>query len=207
MDIESILSSALGFLVGLWASTYLQDRDVRRRHLGLVRALLAEVRRIRSEAGAIANESIPVSVLGAKPLLPQVSPWVQTALVDLASTSPEAIRLFMDLERHLANLAVFVSLSERASAELARREALKSQAEEAYDRAPLDDLGDALVAQFQAKREVENAERGTSLASIAQSSSFRHVQQGLKYLEDVLAGLERSLSSGPWTHLPWRRRP
>jgi hypothetical protein len=207
MDFEGTLSSLLAFVAGLWASTYLQDRDVRRRHLGLVRALLAEIRRIRMESGALEQEYIPLSVLGAKALLPDLSPWVQTALVELASTSPDVIRGFMDLERYLGNLKTFVSLSERASEELERRKSLKAQAESAFSNATLDDFAGVMVAELQAKRDEENAERGTELARFAQSKSFRHVQSTLQELDGTLTSMERSLAAGFWTHLPWRRAP
>jgi hypothetical protein len=113
----------------------------------------------------------------------------------------------MDLERFLSNLKTFVSLSERASAELERRKELKAQAESAFNQVPVEDFGAALVVQLQAKREEESAEHGTELARFAQSNSFRRVQQTLKELQDRLEALERSLRGGFWTHLPWRRFP
>src|SRR2546425_104540 len=107
MSALQILTSFLSFLAGLWAGTYLQDREVRRRHLGIVRALGAEVARVRRECGALSPESIRVALAGTRPILPTLSPWVQGLLADVASTSPSIVELFLNLELHLHNLRTF----------------------------------------------------------------------------------------------------
>lgn len=203
MELSTILTSLLSFLAGLWASTFLQDRDVRRRHLGVTRALLAEVKRVRAELGPLSEAYIPVSVLGAKPTLPTLSPWLDTALVDLASTDPEAIAHFMDLERYLANLRVFVSLSERAGDELARRKGEQELVAKTADGATLDNFGEAMLAEFAAKKAVEQAESGIEKAQFAQTVSYRHAVTALALLETRLGSLESHLAGGWWTHLPW----
>src|SRR4051794_34328811 len=64
LTILTALTSFLSFLAGLWASTYLQDRETRRKHLGIVRALKAEVARIRRESGGQSGQHIPITFLG-----------------------------------------------------------------------------------------------------------------------------------------------
>jgi hypothetical protein len=204
--ILSFLLSSLSFLVGLWGATYLQDRELRRRHLGIARALKAEASRLLSETGALADDYIPVSVLGAEAAIPQVSPWVSSALLDLAVSNSVVVRHFMDLERHLANLGVFVRLSARAGTELEKRQANLKAAAVTTEAADADSLGSALIAQFEAKRKVENAEDGIEKAQFVQTISYRHAKASIEAIVSELRKTEDSLAPGSWTHMPWKRR-
>ncbi|SRR6266545_349249 len=205
MSVVGVLSAFLSFLAGLWSASYLQDRETRRRHLGIVRALKAEVARIRRESGGHAKHHIPVTVLGMRSTVPQLSPWVPTILTDIASTSPEVVEKFLDLERYLDNLRSFDTAGLKVQERL---EAKKGQADEtrkAYDKVPLEDLGEAMVEMVIAEREEENAEDAADLAEFTVETAYRNVQTTVDDLAQLLGRLERTLAAGFWTHLPWRR--
>lgn len=199
------LSSILSFSAGLWASTYLQDRGTRQRHLGLVRALLAEVRRIRRESGGQSGAYVPITVFGMRPSVPGLSPWVQSVLTDIALTSPVVVEKFLNLELHLDNLRKFDRVQTAVDQQGPAKKEAVNAAEEAYEKAPLENLSDAMVKVFKAKQQVERHERNAELADFTFERAFKDVQTTLNELDTILSKLEKDLVGGLWTHLPWVR--
>jgi hypothetical protein len=200
------LLSLLGFLTGLWGATYLQDRETRRRHLGIARALRAEVARIQRESGGKGEELIPITFLGMRAAVPKLSLWVPHILTDIASSSPEVVERFLDLERFLDTLRHTDAATVLVEEELSSRRDVAKDAEATFEKAELDSIGEALVAEMTAKRDVERMEDSAELAHFSARTAYKNLQRTLDQLDDILSGLETTLALGPWTHLPWRRR-
>jgi hypothetical protein len=81
----------LSFLAGIRGAVFLQDREARRRLRGVVRAVRAEVDRLGTEVGAKNPDYLSFSVPGSRALIPQVSPWVEGRLPDLATANPALV--------------------------------------------------------------------------------------------------------------------
>jgi hypothetical protein len=205
MSVVGVLSSFLSFLAGLWSASYLQDRETRRRHLGIVRALKAEVGRIRRESGGQGDHHISITVLGMRAAVPKLSPWVPSILTDIASTSPEVVEGFLNLERYLDNLRTFDTAGLKVQEHLEAKKGTAEQAEKDYEKVSLDNLGEAMVELTLAEREKENAEDAAELADFAVETAFTNVRTTVDDLFTLLSRLERSLARGFWTHLPWRQ--
>lgn len=93
----------------------------------MVRALKAQVGRIKRESGGQAKHHIPISFLGMRAAVPQVSPWVPNILTDIASSSPQVVEAFLNPERQLDNRRHTDSASAKVQEELdKRREAGKA---------------------------------------------------------------------------------
>jgi len=204
--LQQALTSLLSFLAGLWAGTYLQDRDTRRRHLGIVRALRAEISRIRREAGLDRPELIPISIFGATPLLPKPGSWVEALLADIASTAPEVVTEYLELDRCLDNLSATDKMKDATETNLREKRAVLERAEEAVDSQPLEKLSETLPAVFKADLDVERAQHSQELGGFVAETGVRQARVALEALERTLATLESELAAGLTTHLPWRRR-
>lgn len=100
----TVALTTLGWRMAMRTAKLLQDRAREHRQRSVARALLAEVRRIRGELGPPADESFKLSIYGSKPMVPEISHWVETVMVDAASVDPEIIEHFMTLDRELHNL-------------------------------------------------------------------------------------------------------
>jgi hypothetical protein len=193
--LEGALGSFLGFLAGLWGSTYLQDRDIRRRHLGIVRALRAELVRIGQEVGINNPEYITISISGSHPMVPQLAPWVQTLLTDLASSNASLLSHFMDLDRHLHNLR---------SADVGETKAL-ANVDDKQKTVDLTKNSESVLVAMKAEHDLKEAQKGVELADFVTSTSFKYVKTTHAKVAELLDKEDRRLSAGFWTHLPWRR--
>jgi len=196
LTILGVLSSAITFFLGLWSATYLQDRAMRRRHLGLVRALRADVSRIYSEVGAKNPVYITVSFFGASPLIPRPSPWAQTLAAELASTNPVYVGLLMELDRYLTNLAGADKVEDAAMERMAMLKEAVSVHEKNHDP----------IAAMTTGADLSNAEQATEFATFSVGVDFKNVKTALESLQNELSLDEKQLAGGLFTHLPWSRR-
>lgn len=102
--IVTVALTTLGWRMAMRTAKRLQDRDREHRQRSVALAMLAEVRRIRGELGSRPDESFDLSIYGSKPMIPEISHWVETVMVDAASVNPEIVEQFMNLDRELHNL-------------------------------------------------------------------------------------------------------
>lgn len=205
VTLVGVLSSFLAFLVGLWSATYLQDRDTRRRHLGVVRALRAELARIRRESAADGPAHIPITAFGMRPTVPQLSPWIQGLLSDIAISSPEVVSGILDLERHLVNLKTFETVSSKAQGDVENRATTVAAAKAASAKASeVEEMLDLMVPEITAEAEAERSQDTLKLARYSLDVNLRNVKSTLDDLDARLASLESVLAAGLLTHLPWR---
>ena len=190
------LLSLLSFLGGLWSAVYLQDRHVRRRHLGIVRALRAELRRVESEAGlheAGRNEDIS----GTR-IIPHLAPWVQGLLSELASGDTDYLSDFMNLDRCLHSLALSAA-SLRKSEEHASR---MSEQVKLVERTLPDDMeGIAKCRKLSATADV-----ALTNAEFVVDVDRKHARSTVSRLLQLIDRDEPLLASAMRTHLPWGRR-
>ena len=201
-----VLTSLLSFLAGLWAATYLQDREIRRRHLGIVRALQAETARIRRESGLDRGELIPVSVFGAKPLLPKPGSWIEALLADIASTAPRVVTQYLELDRCLDNLRATDRMKEGTQKQLQEKRSALKDAEHTDGHASIDKIAKTFPAVFEAKGAVERAEDYHEMGLFVAETAVNQAKTALSDFDTTLGALERELAAGLTTHLPWRRR-
>ena len=191
----SILVAFLSFLGGLWGAVYLQDRQVRRRHLGIVRALRAELRRVHSE-GALENTGFHDG-FGGVTLIPQLAPWVQGLLVELASGDTDYLREFMDLDRYLHNLAIAAPRVRDTQAHLTR---MTDQLDFTEKSIPDDTLG--ILKCCKLKEEAEDKLRD---AQFIADTDHKLVKGAVSDLLARIGRDEPRLASALRTNLPWRR--
>ena len=205
-SILTVLTSFLSFIVGIWGAAHLQDRDLRRRHLGIVRALAAEASRIRSELGAAGPHYVPIAVGGATAVIPTVGPWVFTVLTDIAATSPDIVSAFLRLDRDLENVRAFSKTEDRALARLQSAAEVRQRTAAAAEAVKdVDQLAPAMIQAFAAERKEEEAKAGVDVASFSASNVFKNAIASLGQLDDLLTRLDKALTSSPITHLPWRK--
>jgi hypothetical protein len=206
ISISTVLVSAGSFLFGLWGSSFLQDRETRRRHLGVVRALAAESQRIRSELGAGGPDYVPIGLGGATAVIPSVGPWVFSVLTDIATISPDVVTAYLKLDRDLQNVKAFNMAQDRAAAALQSASEARENAAKAATKAPdAETLGPAMVAEMEAKRKEERVEQVAQMADFSAENAFRNATTSLDTLDGVLSRLDARLSRGAFTHLPWSR--
>lgn len=195
LTVVGVLSTVFGWLAGLWTTTFLQDREIRRRHLGICRALRAEVERIRIEIGAEHPMFSAGKFHGMSVEVPRLSSWTMGLLTDLAASDAEALFGFMELERHLANVAaVEETRTQRVRELLARKDA------------EVTDMVSDVPSTYAAPREeLRVAELELEMSLVLMQTTFKRVVADLKTLEESLSARERKLDSGLTTHLPWKR--
>jgi hypothetical protein len=102
--VATIALTSIGWVMAMRTAKRLQDRDREHRQRSVARALSAEVRRIGGELGPPPESSLELSIYGSKPMVPSISHWVETVMVDAAAIDPEIVANFMTLERQLHNL-------------------------------------------------------------------------------------------------------
>ena len=200
-DIGSItamytLTSALGFLGGLWSATFLQDRETRRRHVGIARALLAEVTRISSEVGAHNPAYISMSIHGAKPRVPSTASWVQGLAIDYSSTNPAVLPRFMELERFLANLGAADVAQDAVCDRVATLKEAIGVHRDNHD----------LVGQMTTEGQLSQAQQNLNLAQFTVDVDFKNVVGALNDLRQFLRDDEKLLASQSRPHLRSSRR-
>ena len=173
----------------------MQDRDVRRRHLGVARALLAELRRVSGELGAENEAFIESTINGAQTVVPQLASWTESLLTDFASTDPHLLPGFMNLNRFLHNVSVQRESLTRARKHLAEQERFAEALES----------GDDITASAKFGLVLKEAGHSVELAVFTLNSSFGYAKREIAALIVALQDVEQRLTSGPFTHLPWNR--
>src|SRR5713101_1202330 len=91
-----------GWFAGFLSALVLDRRRNTRRLRALATALLEEVRRIRGELGNVGGFS-DIQIAGAVSVAPEVHPWVERLMGDVAEIDPEAFAQFLALDRFLGN--------------------------------------------------------------------------------------------------------
>ncbi len=195
MTLLAILSPVLAFFAGLWAATYLQDRQARRRHLGLARALLAELARIHDEAGMKSARYVGVGSGGLWAAIPQLSEWTTGYVAELASGDTDVLGEFIRLERCLKNLHASNDQLHSAAAD---EERMRAQLEFTRQTAP-DDVAGVVKCQQLA----EAAEQRANDARSSLDCDFENAKALVHSLQASLALAEPRLARGLHTHLPW----
>ena len=105
---STLASAAVGGVAG-FASARLQDYlRKRQRTRALAGTLASEVARIRSELGKPADKYTETHAFGLVPVIPLVHRWLERVVIEAADLTPFLVRDFLDLDRSLANLTVYV---------------------------------------------------------------------------------------------------
>ena len=99
-----LVITVLSWVTAFLAARHLQEGEHRRQQLGLVRLLRVELGRIKLELSLHDPGLLDLPAGGARPRIPQVHPWVQAVIAQVAPTSPRVISDFMAIERLLVNL-------------------------------------------------------------------------------------------------------
>jgi hypothetical protein len=187
-----VLLSILSFLAGLWSASYLQVRQVRRRHLGIVRALRAELRRIAVEGAFASDEFSPRALSGSVYAVPHLSSWAIDLAVELASGDADHLGNLMDLERHLANLRLSAADALRTGSDVAR---LAAQLEHQQQNQP-----DDMHAHIESQRWLRKAEDQAKLSYFKANTDLGYAKhcagEIMAALGDYEPRLERSLKLG-----------
>lgn len=209
----SVLGSLIAFLAGLWGAGYLQDREHRRRALGVSRALAAELRRIRDELGLPAGEALDVVIYGSRSMVPEVHPWVQGIVVEAAQTDATIVAGFMEIERLLHNQrvrkaqvdAAYDALS--ATREAARDAGFGQESGSGSDPNWTDSLRARLEAESEERVAADLAERLEEIYRAVDRATRLKLTEVSSLLDATIGQLEADVAVDRFPGARFLRRP
>lgn len=190
-------TGVIGWLAGLAASTFLQDREHFRRQRGAVCVLITEVDRVGSELGDTTNEWIDVGVLGNQRAIPEIHAWAHASIVEITHSDPSILRRFMELDRYLHNQKLFVNALREIREEVrAARDRERTSQEPPSCPADTGVAVQEILARLSTRQE-ERREETVQVAMEFVNMNHRRIVDTLSELRNSLTGLDVILKRQP----------
>lgn len=119
--VGALVGGLIGFFASTYSSSFADDRSRQIRTIGIARALLADIQRIKGALGTDPN--LFVGKRGAIRFLPPtISEWVAPLIAEIALASGQIVSRLMALEAQLANFRTMIAKTEDAQAEAQKAE-------------------------------------------------------------------------------------